>query len=74
MKNKKIIKASYPGTGSTILANIINGLVCPNKPIKISFGDFPAGFSVLKTHFYDKKEDTIDGELGIDHWLEISSE
>tara|TARA_Y100001949_G_C15931620_1_gene305909 strand:- start:184 stop:1029 length:846 start_codon:yes stop_codon:yes gene_type:complete len=31
----RIIQASYPGTGSTILANILNGIFCPDEQVHL---------------------------------------
>jgi len=34
MKKIKLIQASLPRTGSTLVSNILNGLFTPNEPIQ----------------------------------------
>jgi len=69
MKKNKIIQLSFPGTGSTVLINIIHGLLCPDKAVTIGVKGFPHNRDIIKTHIYshcDPNEQS--GRFGIDRW------
>lgn len=48
----KIIQTSYPRTGSTVLVNIIYGLICPDQPI-ICSDKYIKDVSIQKSHNVD---------------------
>ena len=53
MKKTIIIQCSPPHTGSTVLVNILNGLVCNNKPITfINFNNKP-GYMIINNLLKD---------------------
>ncbi len=69
----KIIQASYPGTGSTVLVNILHGLISPDKAVTIcgsSTKSLAVDCQIIKTHIYKHtNKNARDGELGIDKWI-----
>ena len=47
---KKIIQSSHPGTGSTLLLNLIHGFLSPHEEIHVDTNSLIHKFLITKTH------------------------
>lgn len=48
--NIKIIQSSYPGTGSTLLSNLIHGFLSPHEEIHYDTESLIDEYLITKTH------------------------
>jgi len=53
MRQLRIVQSSYPGTGSTIVANLIHGILAPDEPIHWNTARLIDDCLITKTHETD---------------------
>ncbi|SVC00007.1 uncharacterized protein METZ01_LOCUS252861 [marine metagenome] len=70
----RIIQASYPGTGSTILANILSGIFCPDESIHPSATGVRPNKKVLAYLITKVHWEASKGGHEFDDWIENYSD